>query len=740
MALVQKAVNGLYKGITKQETTNRVEGQVEDSVNMLHTVEKGVSRRNPTELVKNLSLTYTDAYIHSYSRGDDIEEYIILLQDNMINVFDSDGNEISVATTPETLAYLNVPSNYKASTAFKTITVGDTTFISNQYITCKMVDEVIVPTEPQLANPFYWVKRSFDNGQGTGYDYTLDGVTVNSVKTTTACSQLVSKLNTNVITITYPIKTDHLEAFQTLDAGTKYLIEGDTTYIYTVADNVVDYQKEPYVVISESVGDYKNYGSIVVRKNRPTSFTYSDSYGAQASQGFWGSAEKIEDLPNTLSGAEEDYDFILEITGDADNAFTNFWVKYEDDTWKETVAPDLINDIDNSTMPIKLNRLADGTFELVLADYTPRKFGDDITASVPSFINKNITDIFFFKNRLCFVSKENVIMSEIGEFTEINFFPTTVTDVLASDPIDVAVDSNVVSFINHAVPFNDSVILMSTSGQFSLQADKVLSPDDVSITSTTSYDALKNISPLSLGSSLFFLSKTLQGTALREYLVDINGASNIANDVSGHVRGLIPQNISALVGNTNEDIIFIYSEDTKDTLYVYKFYTEGNDRIQNSFSKWVFDGDVFNITVLGDYLYILIDRGNGLNLERIDYTSNADNVTSYLDNGTINYDSYIILSQPILKDTNGTLIQSPRSPLMYRTIQLESTDDSSYQIKIEQPVRNRVAYGYATKDNKVLVQGKTKETTVTIQSLEDNPLEFHTYTTELNYNIRAKIV
>jgi len=40
----------------------------------------------------------------------------------------------------------------------------------------------------------------------------------------------------------------------------------------------------------------------------------------------------------------------------------------------------------------------------------------------------------------------------------------------------------------------------------------------------------------------------------------------------------------------------------------------------------------------------------------------------------------------------------------------------------------------------VLVQGKTKEVKVTVQSMEDKPLEFHTYTTELNYNIRANIV
>jgi len=695
MGLVQRAINGLYKGITKQAPTNRIDGQVEDSVNMLHTVEKGISRRNPTQFVANLGLTLEDAYVHSYARGDDLEEYIVVIQDKNIKVYDTNGVEYVVNTTTDTLNYLDLPNGAKAFSSFKTTTIGDTTFISNKNIICSMINETIIPSEPHLANPFYWVKRSFDNGQNTGYDYTLDGVTVNSVKTTEACDYLVNGIN---------------------NSG----------------------NGSPDVIGLGS--DYINYGSLVVKKTRPTEFTWSDSYGSQASQGFWGTAEKIEDLPNTLSGADKDYNFILEITGDSNNAFTNFWVKYENDTWKETVAPDLINNIDNKTMPIKLVRNAIGEFDLSLINYAPRKVGDENTASLPSFIDNTITDMFFFKNRFCFASKENIIMSEIGSFEDINFFPTTVTDVLASDPIDVSVDSNVVSFINHAIPFNNNVVLMSTSGQFSLQSDKVLSPEDVSITSTTSYDALSNVSPISLGNSLFFLSSTLQGTSLREYLVDDTGTSNIAVDVSGHVKGLIPNNIKYLKGNTNEDIIFIFSEDTPDTIYIYKYYNEGQERIQTSFSKWVFGGTIYNITVLNDYIYLLIDRGEGIQLEKVDYTSSTKDVISYLDNGNIQYARYMILSEPMLKDNNGKLIQSARSPLMFKTLQLASSSSSDYEIKIEHPLRNRVAHGYATKDNKVLVQGKTKEVKVTVQSMADKPLEFHTYTTELNYNIRAKIV
>jgi hypothetical protein len=41
-----------------------------------------------------------------------------------------------------------------------------------------------------------------------------------------------------------------------------------------------------------------------------------------------------------------------------------------------------------------------------------------------------------FRNRLGFLSDENVIFSRASEFFE--FFPETITQVLATDPIDVA--------------------------------------------------------------------------------------------------------------------------------------------------------------------------------------------------------------------------------------------------------------------------------------------------------------
>jgi len=670
MSLVQKATDGLYKGVTRQEQSNRIDGQVEESTNMLHTVEKGVSRRNPTELIASLTGIPDDAFIYSYERGDSLEEYIIVMYNNVIRVFDTSGVEKTVNNS--------IGTSYLASTTpnneFQAMTVGDTTFILNKSITVTMEATITGTLTGHKAHNLYWVKRTFDNGSGTGYDYKFHTYSKNGTKSTTVASEIASALGAN----------------------------------------------------------YTAYGSVVYA-NVATELTWSDSYGNQASQGFHGTAKKITDLPSTLSGLENTVDIVMEITGDPDNQYTKYWAKFSEGQWKETVQGGLQNIIDATTMPHKLISEADGTFTFQLDEIVPRKVGDLDTAPNPSFVGNNISDMFFFKNRLCYLSGENTVMSETGEYG--NFYPTTVTDVLDSDPIDVAVDSNTVSHLNNAVPFNDAVILGSSAGQFALKAEKVLSPNDVSISNTTAYNMVKNVRPIALGSSMYFLSESLNNTSLREYFVsDID--NSIAIDVSSHASGYIPISITTMVGNTNKDIILMHSTNSN-TVYIYKFYSDGKERIQTALNKWVFGGTIKGITILNKYVYLLIDRGTGIQLERINYDiAPADTV--YLDNGTIEYESSVQLSEPTLRDGNGKLLLNAGSPLMYKSLQLKSTLDSVYQFRIINKIRERIAGGFAVKDNKVLLQGKTNQVTIKIESVGSAPLEFHTYTTELLYNTRAQ--
>ena len=70
-----------------------------------------------------------------------------------------------------------------------------------------------------------------------------------------------------------------------------------------------------------------------------------------------------------------------------------------------------------------------------------------------------MSDIFFHRNRLGFISGESIVMSRAGEF--FKFFPETTTTILDADPIDVNVSHVKVSNLRHAIPFAEELLLFS---------------------------------------------------------------------------------------------------------------------------------------------------------------------------------------------------------------------------------------------------------------------------------------
>ncbi|MFN9904162.1 MAG: hypothetical protein ACK55Z_36360, partial [bacterium] len=104
--------------------------------------------------------------------------------------------------------------------------------------------------------------------------------------------------------------------------------------------------------------------------------------------------------------------------------------------------------------------------------YNGRTCGDTITASDPSFIGSKIQDVFFYRNRLGFLSNENVIFSKVSEF--FTFYPETVTTSLDDDAVDVAVSHNRVSNLKYAVSLNEELLLFADQTQFLLKPEETL--------------------------------------------------------------------------------------------------------------------------------------------------------------------------------------------------------------------------------------------------------------------------
>ena len=383
---------------------------------------------------------------------------------------------------------------------------------------------------------------------------------------------------------------------------------------------------------------------IVIKSTEPFEIETADSHGGNDVIGITTSTTSFSKLPGT--GAPNNY--IVKIAGSSDATQDDFYVKYNEneENWKETLGFDvndtslvssgLVTGFNMFTMPHRLIRLYDEQtpankyflYEPVKEvsastgapdryGWSSRKSGDDTSNPFPSFTGGKINDICFHKNRFGILSDENIIFSVAGNF--YNFFPISVMTGLDSNPIDISVSNNEVSILKHAAAFDQSLLLFSDFQQFSLNSsDGAFTPSNVSVDVVTQFESTAQAPPISSGKFVYFPFQRGEYSGVREYFVDIGSSdSNDATDITAHVPQYIKGTISKMVVSSTDQMIAVLSTDDTKRVYIYKNFWTGQEKIQNSWSHWEFDGDVLNCAFLGSTLKLLIKRTDGLYLEDI---------------------------------------------------------------------------------------------------------------------------
>lgn len=380
-------------------------------------------------------------------------------------------------------------------------------------------------------------------------------------------------------------------------------------------------------------------------------------------------ADSISSLPLTcLNG------FTLKIIGDADLNQDDYYVKFEtadgsswsNGSWVETIAPDSYTSFNNATLPHQLTNTAENEFTLEEINYNAKTAGDSESNPAPSFINNTISNLFFFKNRLGFLSNENVILSEAGTF--YNFFRTTVTTLLDSAPIDVSVNSKQVTNLKSAIGFQENLILFSESAQFALKGGDLLTPKTVSINPITNFDYTSDIDPLPLGSYIYYPFTRGAYTGLREFTVNANTDVYDSAEVTEHVPSYIPKNIVDMAGTSSEDIIALVSGDEPSSLYIYNYFWNNQQKVLSAWSKFTFTGEIRGMEFIASTLYAVITNSGQTHLVEMPLESGLSDAAGYV----THLDMRVALTVP----NGSSTITLPYTPAD-NTVQVYTTDGLS---------------------------------------------------------------
>jgi len=628
MALINSPVPNLIGGVSQQPAALRFPGQAELQENAMATVVEGLTKRPPTEHIATVfSGDAGTVMAHTINRDAD-ERYVVVLGDqgtlgdNTVRVYDIDGNAKSIkdnsgsessagdTAVSADFTYLDCDD---PTQDLKVITVNDYTFIVNRKITPAMTadttddpgNQALVTIVQGNYSTKYTVKVSYDDGANTR-EVTITTPTggADEIQTTAIATNMKTAFATGSASSPDATVTD-TGTFDTAEFA--FAVSGSTVHIER-ATSSDDFD----ITLEDSVGN----GNATLVKDTAQLFT---------------------DLPLVAP-----HDFVTKIAGDPESGIDDYYVKFVSDdgasfangTWEETVEPGIEHEIDSATMPHLLLRTADGNFQFTPADghtydidgtdytvpeWTTRQAGSTTTNPDPGFIGEPINDIFFFKNRLGFLAGETVILSEAGEF--FNFFRTTITSLLDSAVIDVTAAHTKVSILRHAVPYVEVLVLFSDQTQFVLRSEGLLTPKTVSITPSTEFESDRYVAPEANGDSIFFATTRGSYAGIREYRdVSSQRLSFEATEVSATVPTYISGSISKMASSTKEDVLVIQASGSTSTLWVYKFFNNGGQRVQSSWFKYTFtDATVKNIDFIDSTMYLLIQRTEGLFLESLNF-------------------------------------------------------------------------------------------------------------------------
>lgn len=350
------------------------------------------------------------------------------------------------------------------------------------------------------------------------------------------------------------------------------------------------------------------------------SATVYDGYNNQAAFGILKSVQKFSILPATAPNG-----FLVKIKGEEGSETDDYYVAYDEveQVWKECARPSLKNHIDNTTMPHVLVREADGTFTFKCADWSARDIGDDDSNPDPSFIGDTINDVFYHRNRLGFLSGENVILTRSADF--FNFWMTSATKVQDTDPIDLAASDSTISTLYNAVTFDTDLVLFSRNAQFLLTADGTLTPTSANLTpAVTRYEASLKAKPVSAGRNVYFAAERAKYTSIREFFTaaDNTDAKDV-QDITSHVPNYIPNGVYKIIPSTVENLMLYITEGDETAMYIYKYLFIDSQRVQAAWSKWDMQGAVYGGQFIDNNLYLIVNRNGYYVLERISFTINT---------------------------------------------------------------------------------------------------------------------
>jgi hypothetical protein len=254
--------------------------------------------------------------------------------------------------------------------------------------------------------------------------------------------------------------------------------------------------------------------------------------------------------------------------------------------------------------------------EVRLEYWKPRTVGAADTNPMPSFVGNTIDGISFFKNRIIFTSRQNVICSQAGDY--FNFFASTVITIVDSDPIDISASSLKPIRFKHLLPVPTGLLLFGDNAQYVLQTTtEAFAPKTAEINLLSAFSQSDTISPIDIGPSYVFLEEGDKATAVYEMNVGDNvGGKPAVQELTRPLPYYIPAAINNFKVSQSANTFALLSRQDLKSIYFYRFFNAGDSRVSAWF-RWILPGTVESFDFDQDIMYVVTKQGSGYILNTV---------------------------------------------------------------------------------------------------------------------------
>ena len=181
-----------------------------------------------------------------------------------------------------------------------------------------------------------------------------------------------------------------------------------------------------------------------------------------------------------------------------------------------------------------------------------------------------------------------MVLSELDD--PYNFWRTTVTQVLATDRIDIQSSVNEITELRFAVPFANQMVIFSDRTQFIIAyGSQGLTPSTASLAQIASYECSKNVSPIAVDNNIIFAQDRSSATAIYEmFPTGTTELSFEAQEITQQIPSYIQGKTIRLAGSSLANTVIVQTNNADNELYVYKYFNQGRERILSSWFKYAF--------------------------------------------------------------------------------------------------------------------------------------------------------